>query len=548
MVDATIALEARGTALLGAFVIMQTDSDEMLGRITETQLSNPVHNDNAFAPVIMKNGCVPSWSGEVDIEKAKIEIIAVAEIGTGNRIPIRRNVPSGTAVMAADQAAIERFSNERKYFLVLGHIPNSGGLLCSISNRDNREMTDINGNDRGGYGEAHHTAVLGQSGSAKTVLVTTMIAGRLAAHPMMGLLMPDTSGDLADPSRHNRGEFQWNYAEVLKRVNVEIERLSISDIRLTSTETLKFKLAPLFRQKFAMASPQADALAGYVVEDLFGENDVIVSELTGLAVLDSVVNNIARCYGPRATQQEKTDKALEVRNHYLESFNRALEPIRRLFDGRIELRQLIHDILNDGRKVIIEMSRILDTDHRFIMREIIDRLQREARRIFYRGGTCNTLVVLDEAIRWVPERAKEEDDKEGLANLIETGFRETRKYGIGWMVVAQSPSQLSKRVLRECHTKMFGRNLGIGADRTHLEQMLSKQGAQAYDQLQIQGGYFWVGMSLNNNLGSGSSYFSLHPFGGNATQAFMDANPHIFGRLRTHKVRSALDEALAGKR
>ena len=58
--------------------------------------------------------------------------------------------------------------------------------------------------------------------------------------------------------------------------------------------------------------------------------------------------------------------------------------------------------------------------------------------------------------------------------------------------------------------------------------MLGKDGAEAYNQLQIQGGYFWVGSGLDNNIGNGANYFTIHPFEGDATNAFMDANPHIF--------------------
>jgi DNA helicase HerA-like ATPase len=84
------------------------------------------------------------------------------------------------------------------------------------------------------------------------------------------------------------------------------------------------------------------------------------------------------------------------------------------------------------------------------------------------------------------------DDDEGLAEVIQDGFRITRKYGVGWYIVAQSPAGLSNKVIRECRTRFFGRNLGIGADHRHLETALGKDGAEAYQQLAIQGGYFWV--------------------------------------------------------
>ena len=233
----------------------------MLGRITEAEMSNPVHDDDAFAPMIMRNGTIPYWSGDVDIERAIVDVVAVIDTATGKRVPIRRNPPSGTAINPADQAAIDQFSNEPVHKLVLGHIPNSGGLTASVVNRHFGPMNNQDGSDAGGYGEARHIGIFGQNGSAKTVMLTTMIAGRLAAHPQMGLLMPDTSGDLADPTRHGRGEFRWDYMEVLRNArnaSVEIECIPINDIRLTSTDTLKHKLKPFMNKQFNVGHQPAE--------------------------------------------------------------------------------------------------------------------------------------------------------------------------------------------------------------------------------------------------------------------------------------------------
>jgi hypothetical protein len=537
IVDATVSLSARGTPLSGAFVTIETESDLMLGRIVNVTMTNPVHSNEMFAPVIMKEGSIPFWSGAVDIERAKIEIVAVLDTQSSKREPIRRNAPSGTGVLLVDQSAINRFLNEQQHMLVLGHIPNSGGLLASMINRHNGSACDSNGHDLGGYGEARHAAILGQSGSAKTVLLTMLLAGRLAAHPQMGLLMPDTSGDLSDPTRHDRGDFRWNYATVLKSVGVEIERIAIDDVRLTSPGTLKFKLRSFFVHQYNVAPEKAVTLAIRVVDALF-EDEVRVDRLTADVLSSEVTNQIGNCYEVKNRAAKVADaEQLQEDPVRMRRFERDLVPIRKLFDGRWPLGDLVRVVLQDGRKVIIEMSGIPDSDHPFVMREIMEKLAWRARTVFKaKQRPSNALVVLDEAQNWVPEGNADDD---GIGELIQAAFRETRKYGLGWYVVAQSPSGLSKKVLRECHTKWFGRNLGIGADRSHIEDILSKQGAEAYAQLQIQGGYFWVGVGLDSNLGTGATYFTLHPFGGDATTAFIEANPHIFGRA--HHVATAAE-------
>jgi hypothetical protein len=524
-IDATISLEARGTPIRGAFVMIESDNDLILGRITEITMTNPIHQDTTFAPTIMKHGNIPFWSADVDIEKAKIQVIAVLDRTFMERVPLRRNASSGTSIQSADQVTINQFALEKQHFMVLGHIPNSD-LLASVSNRHNGPASDESG-DLGGYGEARHTAIFGQNGSAKTVLLTTLLAGRLAAHPQMGLLMPDTSGDLADPTRHSRGDFQWNYDAVLKAAGVRIERVKIEDIRLTSTDTLRKKLTPVFVDRINMKSENAYRLADNVVFELFGENDVNVAKLTADVVLELAEQLVGKCYSTPVQRKDKAQEIADIRNspNRRAVFERDFKYVRQLFDGRFPVYDLVRDVLQHGRKVVVEMSSISGGDHRFVMHELMQRMVSVAKRIFHSDQTANAVVVLDEGQRWVPEGP---DDEEGLSELIKDGFRNTRKLGVGWFIVAQSPAGLSKKVIRDCHTWWFGRNLGVGADRAHLLDMLGKEGVDAYHQLAIQGGYFWVGAGLDNNIATGSSYFTLHPFGGDATTAFIEANPQIF--------------------
>ena len=309
IIEATVSLQARGTPIRGAFTVFMTDSDVVLGRISKTALTNPFHENPLFAPLIMTKGSIPFWSGDVDIEKATIEIISVKDRKTMERIPLRRNPPSGTDVYLADQATMEQFAVEREHFLVLGHVPNSDGLLCSVVNRNYAPAFDLNGEyDLGGYGEARHMGIFGQNGSAETILLTTTAAGRLAAHPQMGSLILDTSGDLADPTRHSRGKYRWNYDDVLKAVNLTMERIPIADIQLTSTDTLVEKLHPVLRKRINMGPEHARKLADAVVVDLFGMNDVNANQIQTSDILELAKRNINGCYSSTTKGRTKTLK------------------------------------------------------------------------------------------------------------------------------------------------------------------------------------------------------------------------------------------------
>jgi DNA helicase HerA-like ATPase len=525
----TLALPSRGTPVRGSYVVINTDETEtLLGRITRVDLSNQVHDNPTFKAWIMANGPVKYWSAEVDIEDADIELIRALDRATGAFIPMRRNPPTGTPIVAAAADVFDLFLNEKEYMLCIGEIPNSDGLRATIVNRSFGAVVNPDGSDTGGYGEARHVGIFGQNGSGKTVFATMLLAGKLSAHPGMGLLMPDTAGDLADADKHDRGDFKWNYADVLQAVSVAVEVIDISDIRLSSPPLLKDLLAGLLANNLGgIASEKARQLADRVVDSLF-ETQVNARELTAQAVLDAVVVSIEGVYAKASKSEKRADaEGLRDIDYRRRRFDREFARVRDFFDGREPMSELIKGVLSNGRKVVIRMSGLSEKDQEHIMVELMGDLVGHARRMFM--GTdrpVNAVVVLDEANRWAPE-----GESGGIADVVKRNFRETRKYGLGWWFIAQRPATISKSVLSEAHTVWFGRNLGIGADRKHLDEKLGKAGVEEYDRLSMQGGYFWIGVGQDNNIGTEGTYFSVHPFGGNATEAFIAANPQVFGQV-----------------
>jgi DNA helicase HerA-like ATPase len=140
-----------------------------------------------------------------------------------------------------------------------------------------------------------------------------------------------------------------------------------------------------------------------------------------------------------------------------------------------------------------------------------------------RNEMVNALVVLDEAPRWVPQF-----DEAPVSEHILDAIRTTRKQGLGWTFISQRLASIHKDILSESHTKWFGRNLGTGADAAHLLEALGKAGMQVYESLSHQGGYYWLIVGLDVNLGVGKTFMSLVTPGGNATEAIIAANPHIW--------------------
>jgi hypothetical protein len=535
VIECTFRLDARGQSLIGRLACIDWDSHLFLGRFISQDMSNPVHQDLTFAPYIMSQGAIAHWSGDADIERGKFEIISVLSLETDNRVAQCGNPPSGWSIVPISQEVIDKFRIEKKYYFNIGEIPNTNGILASIINRHHGGWS--NG---AGWGEAHHVLVCGQNGSGKTVWLLVLLVGKLAQHPQMGVLIPDLTGDICSlESRHNRGDFQFDWRKLLADAGIKVETIPIDRIRLTSPTTLKIKLRPVLKKWLQSNDDKATVLADHVVESMFDQR-VDAKDLTAQNVLEAVRLNLQWAFN-KELLKTKYD-LVELLQSDLARAERSIEPIRRLFDGNYELEQIVREVLQNARKVILEGTpATTDENQQAILREVMYQLKRQADILFRTatgrqraapsGPPCNAIVVLDEGQDWVPEGDRDDGDAGAIAKEIEEAFRKTRKHGIGWMVVCQSPSGLAKKVIRECHTKWFGRGLGIGRDRQHIEDILSKEGAEAYQQLAIQGGYFWVGVGHDANLGTEATYFTVHPFDGDTNAKLVAANPHIFRKV-----------------
>jgi hypothetical protein len=532
-ISATLSLQARGTPMIGNYVLIKHAGELVLGRVGSVELTNIIHQNETFAPYIMQHGSIKDWSGDVDIERAEVEVVRVVN-DQGKLDTMRRNPPSGTDIESVNAADFKQFYNDKKYYLVVGEIPNTGGIDATVVNRSFGPHSDSNGVDLGGYGEARHTAIYGQTGSAKTVLATTLIAGKLMAHPSMGLLIPDTGGDISSPGSHNRGAYKWSWLEVLDNIQIAYDLIKISEIKLTAHRTLAAKLTDILREPLAAKSDKTDPIARAVVDDLFPNNGKILhTDLTVAKIITLLPGAVSQAYATASTRNDKLSRVAQMGtpgSGVAARFAADLARVSKLFDGRYEIGPLVRDVVSNSRKVIIqELSDENEDDQELVLREIMSALRLEATKAFRANQgkrACNALVVLDEGNRWIPEGSSNDQDE--IGGIIRRNLVDTRKFGIGWMIIAQSMSSVSKELLRSAHTAYFGRGLGIGVDAQHLRDKLGEGGLALYRQLDLQGGYYWVGTGLDNNVGSDSSYFSFHPFGGDATQAFFDANTHLW--------------------
>jgi RecA/RadA recombinase len=520
----TILNRAKNRSISGKLCELLINSDlgeqRVLCRINRVDMTNVIHESLEFQQLLAEDGHLPYYSGDCDILSAEVETIACIRASDLVFSAIACPPKSGTQIRVLHDSEVADYQVEKTHQAVIGHLPDESAMPMSVINRHFGEW------DLGGYGEAKHTCIFGQNGSGKTVLALALIATQLAANPQQGCLIPDTAGDIAKGGSHSKGDFKFNFIELLESAGRKPEYIGIQEIRLTSKTSFKQLLNPVLRKTLNMQGEKSERLADRVTEELFDRQvDLAVAQPNH--ILNAVIDGIASIYTTGAKRREKETEAEEIRDNAAQnrSFVRAYTTgVMKYFEGKYSIDEIVQGFLDNGRIILLNMATMSESEQRYVMYEIFSKIKRKAEEDFKRYGTTrNGLVVLDEGPRWAPQSG--DDD---VTQVIRDAFNTTRKLGIGWMIISQRITAISKDIIAQCHTKFVGRGMGIGADRDYMKEFFREDGLVMYDQLSLRGGFYWLVTGHQVNYGQGSQYVAFETFSGDSTQAIKNANPHIW--------------------
>ncbi len=116
------------------------------------------------------------------------------------------------------------------------------------------------------------------------------------------------------------------------------------------------------------------------------------------------------------------------------------------------------------------MQKLLDNQDikAIILMVVLEELKKAAEVAFsIGGGNLNTQIVFDEAWRYAPERSESEEITK-LATMLEGFALDTRKFGIGWTYILQSPGDLRSGIWKQLTFVYSGYGL-VGEDVKRLE-------------------------------------------------------------------------------
>lgn len=485
-----------------------------LGTVTEVTTVNQWHTNPLLRGVVKRNGQIPGMSGDSgDVRAASVKIQAVYKRLIEDTIPgpwaqsgpsLRMSPPTGTPVRQVTNEVIDSLMKGEEDLHYLGN-------LHGTNVRIPMAIRDFSG-DRGAF----HIGVFGMSGSGKSAFADYFFAAQMR-HRDLGMIIIDPQGQWASETGLPFSLQEW--AREMGR-EVVVRRVS-EDLRMEKDAPLfgELLLKSKFTSEITKMSPEtAELLLDELVKVLRKNKDWdttdsetllrdTLEEMKSASILGRVYADETR----RDRLRDAIDEALNDTDRFTDLM-KPFAPLHNLFSpanpggdkrhsmwGTIshvfdkDARQgapaplLILDMSTSGQVSwasslladedtadIMEAIRILDQDNikAAILRKTCRTLKEASESAFRNGDTLNTMVVFDEAWRYVPPAHSATDDEiKALSNEVVGYFRDTRKFGIGWLLISQSPRSVASEAWDQMSVRIMGYGLG-GADLAKVAEQM----------------------------------------------------------------------------
>jgi hypothetical protein len=320
-----------------------------------------------------------------------------------------------------------------------------------------------------------------------------MILLAYARYPEMAIFVIDPQGEFSKDMKGQQmlGGFQLPMPTVLRRLNKPLKVLSVRELVLDRWDFFEEILAGSeFFERLGIHTSDKRTLASEVLRENLQNRNVRLYQLHSLEAFGTAWNilqqdrPLAQIYSGR----ERRDELLEMiqgsdRNLYYRSY---WLPVARLFqtnrEGAITADQLLGEVFGEqgGRPVVVvDLSRESaqglywnDRIQALVINRLLDGIIGQAERNFLdRNRSLNTLVIIDEARRLASrERTEDEEANRVRKNLADAALT-TRKYGLGWMFISQSPMNLHRDIVNQLRIYFFGFGLALGTEFQALREI-----------------------------------------------------------------------------
>ena len=488
--------------LIGALVGFEWDQSDpqsrddqrltaVLGQITSMQLRNRWHEDQAFKNIIKTQKNLPAITPAQDTRTATMKIGGsfVRDDDGGYTHGDLGGVPStGTEIrLVTDQFLQQVLKSCNDDLLYLGRAYGNDIAFPMWFKHF--------GNGQHGVGEAYHIGVFGKTGSGKTGLVKMLLAA-YARHPDMGILVIDPQGEFSLEFNGKRvGTQGLDIREIVEdKLGRELVNVPISKVQLDDWNLLEDLLESSRMFDIGLGirgDTEREAAKSYAMQRLRDSFEIheLHDKERGISVLQHLWTKAKDdIYKTKANWEALRNRLNHLQHGGWDEFNdKYWGPVTKLFQGGPG-KYLIEDLVTgltrsgSGKKqvVVLDLSSQSgvqtwsDTLQKRIISHIAEKLvQNSSSTLASDSSTANTLVVLDEAHRFVPYGGQSQLDDESrmLRSELKRAVRETRKYGVGWMFISQTMQGLDTEILMQLRSMFFGYGLSFGLEFRRLQEL-----------------------------------------------------------------------------
>lgn len=485
----------------------------VIGQVSNLETKNRWHEDATYKNLIKQRGRVPHLTGEADVTTGIMNILGAYKKtvigGMAHYEKMKLPVPPGSGlpigvVSAADIADIMA-KEPINCFAYAGFSTGGNKVPAPIYVRHFGDY------DKGGNGEAYMGGVFGPSGSGKTVMAGTLMslyAGTEDTHGSkpLGMLLLDPQSEFSENMIAAGTGFSFDFHILMTKLTggkfdpqKHIARLD--DIQLEGVEMFVqvlhsksfFKYMGIGQSLHKEAIELATVFLGKQENSKTWSTHLSWDETMSICVGkdnrefgDLFIEAVGSAYAVSSREERIEDIKKHWDNETLkEVWDRTSELFRPEHANgkeRVNVVSVLKQALTHGQIRIIDMNpkhlALPDSFKLYIMDFIFKKMRSLLHQKYFDRHPANCLVVMDEASRYIPQEAGNDENLRKLRETLIFAVKEMRKYRCGFMFITQTVSGIAKEIFKQLHFRAYGVGLGVGSDAEHIKE---REGDEAFD-------------------------------------------------------------------
>jgi len=475
--------------ILGAFVgVNYKRGDQegiLIGKVLDFEVVNDLSEYLSLAKGIQSFASNEQVQRIVERKSAlilKCQVVSALDSVEGNRIPYDAPIRPFAPAFRIDEKELNKLLGGNRFFHIGHHY--GGQLLHHLYLQDFKNLD-----------EAYHFVLAGLSGSGKSTLAKLLLVG-YARHPEMRFLIFDTAGEFSRAFSDQRtGKFTLKLRSLWKWLGRKDPLiLDLDNLVFDRWEHLReiLKREKVFAQPFISRADYESRAVDYLIQELEG-GDV---KLAKLSSAEKKVKDVLTKEDFVRSVYTGADHQKRLRGEVERSWNTLWNRLKKVFEkferqsGRYTFRNLAKTVLEQrGTTVVLNLSKMgwEDPLKYLLIRTAVEWLHREAMKKYWETGKAelDTLVVIEEAHRLVPPSTwvKDNEDLARTRRIVLQGLTETRKAGLGWMLISTRLGNLDRRVFDEARIKIIGWGLSTGEDADRIRDSFGREALTYYSGL-----------------------------------------------------------------